>query len=59
MLPADYPGLVNGQEPEEIAAAILQVLAVKSGERVRNHFSARFTIQQHLHELGTALQSVE
>jgi glycosyltransferase involved in cell wall biosynthesis len=59
MLPADYPGLVNGQEPEEIAAAILQVLAVKSGERVRNHFSARFTIQQHLHELAAALHSVE
>ena len=38
MLPPDYPGLVNGQNPDEIAAAILKVLAVNSGERIRGHF---------------------
>ena len=38
MLPPDYPGLVNGQDPDEIAAAILQVLAEQSGVRVRAAF---------------------
>jgi len=59
MLPPDYLGLVSGQNPEEIAAAILQVLALKSGEQVREHFTAHFTIERHLARLAEALHSVE
>jgi glycosyltransferase involved in cell wall biosynthesis len=59
MLPPDYPGLVSGQDPGEIAATMLKVLAVESGERVRRHFTERFTIEQHLADLAAAIRSVE
>ena len=59
MLPPNYPGLVDDQEPDKIAAAILQVLAVKSGEQGRKNFVARFTLEQHLAALAAALRSVE
>ena len=59
MLPPNYPGLVNGQDAAEIAAAILNVLAVKSGELARAHFTANFTIARHLAMLAEALHSVE
>lgn len=59
MLPPNYPGLVNGQDPEEIAATILKMLAERSGEHVRKHFCERFTIEQHLTDLAAAMRSVE
>jgi len=59
MLPENYPGLVNDQNPEAIAAIILKVLAEKSGEHARHHFMERFTLKQHLASLATALRSVE
>jgi glycosyltransferase involved in cell wall biosynthesis len=59
MLPADYSGLVNDQNPDEIAATILKVLAERSGELVHRHFTGRFTIQHHLTDLAAALRSVE
>jgi glycosyltransferase involved in cell wall biosynthesis len=59
MLPPDYPGLVSGQDADEIATALLKVLAVKSGERAREHFAAHFTIASHLASLAEALRSVE
>ncbi len=59
MLPPNYPGLVNGQNPDEIAAAILKVLAVKSGEQARGHFTQHFTMEHHLTDLAAAIRSVE
>jgi glycosyltransferase involved in cell wall biosynthesis len=59
MLPPDYPGLVSGQHAEEIAAALLNVLALKSGELARAHFTANFTIESHLATLAGAIHSVE
>jgi glycosyltransferase involved in cell wall biosynthesis len=59
MLPPDYPGLVSGQDPDEIAATILKVLAEKSGVNVRNHFHERFTLERHLADLAAAIRSVE
>jgi glycosyltransferase involved in cell wall biosynthesis len=59
MLPPDYPGLVSGQNPDEIAATILKVLASRSDERVRKHFCERFTLERHLADLATAIRSVE
>ncbi len=59
MLPPDYPGLVNDQNPDVIAATILKVLGEKSGERVRRHFCEKFTLERHLAELAAAIRSVE
>ncbi len=59
MLPPNYPGLVDGQNPAEIASAILKVLAIKSGEQAREHFTNHFTMEQHLTALAAALRSVE
>ena len=59
MLPEHYPGLVNGQDADEIAAAILKVLAEKNGDQVRRHFLGHFTIGNHLASLTAALRSVE
>ena len=59
MLPPNYPGLVNGQDPEEIAAAILRMLAEKCAVRVRQHFCDRFTLERHLTALAAAIHQVE
>jgi len=59
MFPPDYAGLVAGQNPDEIAEAILKVLAEKSGELIRRHFRSRFTLEQHLISLAGALQNAE
>jgi len=59
MLPAGYPGLVNGQNPAEIATAILNILTEESGERMRQHFCQRFTLERHLADLAAAVRSVE
>ena len=59
MLPPNYPGLVSSQDPDEIVAAILNVLAVKSGEQVRGHFTQHFTLEHHLADLAAAIRSVE
>ena len=59
MLPENYPGLVAGQQPEPIADAIRRVLAVDSGEKLRGHFVAHYTIERHLATLADAIRSVE
>jgi glycosyltransferase involved in cell wall biosynthesis len=59
MFPPDYPGLVRSQDPTELAAAMLRILAARSGERIRRHFAAWFTLERHLFELAAALRSVE
>jgi glycosyltransferase involved in cell wall biosynthesis len=59
MLPENYPGLVADQSPEPLADALLRVLATESGERLRGHFTAHYTIERHLASLAAALRSVE
>jgi glycosyltransferase involved in cell wall biosynthesis len=59
MLPAGYPGLVSGQDPEEIAVAILRVLGERDGQQAREHFCACFTLERHLASLAAAIHSVE
>ena len=59
MLPPDYPGLVNDQNPDEIAEAILKILAIESSELSRSHFLNHFTLERHLASLAAALRSVE
>ena len=59
MLPPNYPGLVSGQEPGEISAALLRVLGEESGEAARKHFTDNFTLERHLTTLAAALRRVE
>jgi glycosyltransferase involved in cell wall biosynthesis len=59
MLPPDHPGLVHSQDTDELATAILNVLAVRSGEHAREHFTTHFTLERHLTLLAAALHSVE
>jgi glycosyltransferase involved in cell wall biosynthesis len=59
MLPPGHPGIVTGQDPREIADAMLKVLAEKSGERAREHFVANFTLKAHLTALAEAIHGIE
>lgn len=59
MLPENYPGLVADQNPEALAAAILEVLVTESGEQLRTHFTTHFTLERHLAGLAAAIRSVE
>jgi glycosyltransferase involved in cell wall biosynthesis len=59
MLPPGYPGLVSGQDPDEIAATMLTVLAERSGAHARKYFREHFTIERHLADLAAAIRSVE
>lgn len=59
MLPENYPGLVADQQPAPLADAILNVLAFKSGEQLRCHFAAHYTIEKHLASLAEAIHSLD
>jgi glycosyltransferase involved in cell wall biosynthesis len=59
MLPPDYPGLVNGQEPGEIADALLKMAIGDGTEQLREIFLGRFSVEQYLAGLGEALRSVK
>jgi glycosyltransferase involved in cell wall biosynthesis len=59
MLPADYPGLAEDQDPGQLAAALLRILAAESGLRLRRAFLDRFELQPHLTALAAALRTVE
>ena len=59
MLPPDYPGLVNDQNPEEIAEAVLKLLAIETSEVARKYFTTHFTLARHLASLTEAIRSVE
>ena len=59
MFPADYPGLVPPQAPQEVAAALLRLLPVESGERLRTHFLAHYTVEKFLSHLAAALHEAE
>ncbi len=59
MLPRNYSGLVADQNPAEIAASILKVLAEENGEQMRAHFTEHFTLERHLADLAAAIRSVE
>jgi glycosyltransferase involved in cell wall biosynthesis len=59
MLPPDYPGLIDSPSPEQVAAALLKLMGGTSGETLREHFLARFTIDRHMENLARAIHSVE
>ena len=59
MLPPDYPGLVPGQDPDEIAAALLKLTGHEASERLRENFLGRFSLEQYLSGMAAAIRSVE
>jgi glycosyltransferase involved in cell wall biosynthesis len=59
MFPPNYPGLVHDQNPDEIAAALLQLMTSEAGQELRNNFLNRFTLNQHLGNLAAALHELD
>ena len=59
ILPSGYAGLVTPRAPRELATVLLQSLDEHSPQSLRDHFLARFTLDQHLSNLAAALRTVE
>jgi hypothetical protein len=59
MFPADYPGLVDNQDPVKISEALLRVTATGLGEQLRGIFLSRFTVEHHLKNLAEAIHALE
>lgn len=59
MFPADYAGLVSIKAPDKLAAALLNVMSLETGESFRQRFLARFTLEAHLAKLAEAIHCVE
>jgi len=59
MFPSDYPGLVSIKSPDQLAAALLNVMTQETGEGFRQLFLARFTMEAHLTKLAEALVTIE
>jgi len=59
MLPEGYTGLVAVRSPEQIAAALLELMTRETGEGLRQIFLNQFTIERHLSALAEAIASVE
>jgi len=43
MFPSNYPGLVSIHSPDEVAAALIKLVAQETGESLRENFFERFT----------------
>jgi glycosyltransferase involved in cell wall biosynthesis len=59
MFPPDYPGLVDGQNPDEIADALLKMASARESERLRKNFLNRFSVEQYLAGVAAAVHSLE
>jgi glycosyltransferase involved in cell wall biosynthesis len=59
MFPPNYPGLVAIRSPQQIAAALLNVITQKTGQSLRELFRAKFTLEAHLTRLADAIRAVE
>jgi hypothetical protein len=59
MLPPNYPGLVNGQDPDEIAIALLKMAEAGGSENLREVFLSRFSTEQFLGGMAAAIRSLE
>lgn len=57
MLPAGYAGLIDPKQPQQLAVALIALLG-EDGQRLRDEFLARFTLDRHLDALATALRSL-
>jgi glycosyltransferase involved in cell wall biosynthesis len=59
MFPANYPGLVHIQSPQQIADAILLFLTSDASEELRRIFRQHFTLESYLTGLANSFRSVE
>ena len=59
MFPPGYPGLVDDQTPDHIAAALRQLKRFGDGRELREHFLSQFTLEHHLKNLSAAMRSLE
>ena len=59
MLPPNYPGLVNGHDPDEIAAVLLKMAVLETSERLREIFLSRFSLEQYLGGMAATIRSIE
>jgi glycosyltransferase involved in cell wall biosynthesis len=59
MLPPDYSGLVDPRSPGQIAAALRRLVPLDQAAMLRESFLRRFTIEQHIAAMATAIRSVE
>jgi glycosyltransferase involved in cell wall biosynthesis len=59
MLPANYPGIISVQSPDEVATALLDLLGRETGENLRENFLNHFTIERHLAGVAEAIHGVE
>ncbi len=59
LVPRNYPGLVDIRSPEQVAKALLAMLASDAGDDLRDLFVRHFTLEQHLACLAEAFRSAE
>lgn len=57
VLPPDYAGLVEPNQPEQIAARLVDFITHSNPRALREHFVAHFTIEQHLAALARAIHT--
>jgi glycosyltransferase involved in cell wall biosynthesis len=58
LFPADYPGLVDIQSPDQIGLAFDAVMVEKTPEMLRERFLGNFTLQAYLSHLAEAFHCV-
>ena len=59
MLPPNYPGIVKGQNPDEIADALLTLAFRENSEALREIFRRRFSVEQYLAGMADAIRSLD
>jgi glycosyltransferase involved in cell wall biosynthesis len=59
MFPPDYPGLVSGQNPDEIADKLIELLQWDGSEGLRQHYLAHFTLEKYQSGLAAAFHALE
>jgi hypothetical protein len=59
LLPENYPGLVDIQAPDEIAAALFHLALRDDTELFRRTFLENYTIEKFLEKLSRAIKSAE
>lgn len=59
VMPPGLPGLVDAKSPDQVADALLQMMAPQPYEQLRDRFAEHYTVQKHLANLAAALHSLE
>jgi glycosyltransferase involved in cell wall biosynthesis len=59
LFPENYPGLVNIQSPDEIAAALFQLATRDDSDEFRRRFVERYTVEKFGGNIAAAIRSAE